>query len=96
MSPINLDRRNFLKLASTAVGSSLVLGINWGCSSDTSEKNGVEDETFVPNAWLKITEDKQVTVIVAESEMGQGPYTLMPMMIPLSGDRLSGTTAIKM
>ena len=81
MNTINLDRRNFLKLASTAVGSSLVLGINWGCSSDTGEKTDVEDEAFVPNAWLRITEDNQITVIVAESEMGQGPYTSMPMMV---------------
>lgn len=81
MSTINLDRRNFLKLASTAVGSSLVLGINWSCSADISEKESVEGEAFVPNAWLRITEDNQITVIVAESEMGQGPYTLMPMMV---------------
>ena len=81
MNTINLDRRNFLKLTSTVVGTSLVLGINWSCSFDTSEKAGVEDEDFLPNAWLRITEDNQITVIVAESEMGQGPYTLMPMMV---------------
>lgn len=80
MYSFNLDRRKFLKLAATTVGSSLVLGINWGCS-DTSDKSDVEDEAFVPNAWLRITRDNQITVIVAESEMGQGPYTSLPMMV---------------
>jgi len=81
MYTFNPDRRNFLKLATATVGSSLVLGINWSCSSESTGKTGTKDEIFAPNAWLKITEDNQITVIVAESEMGQGPYTLMPMMI---------------
>jgi len=39
------------------------------------------EPVFKPGAWLRITADNSVTVIVAESEMGQGPYTLMPMMV---------------
>jgi isoquinoline 1-oxidoreductase subunit beta len=81
MSTVNLDRRNFLKLATATVGSSLVIGMNWGCSSRDRDNTDGASEAFIPNAWLRINADNQVTVIVAESEMGQGPYTLMPMMV---------------
>jgi len=81
MSTVNLDRRRFLKLATATVGSSLVIGMNWGCSSKDRDNTDGASKDFIPNAWLRITADNQVTVIVAESEMGQGPYTLMPMMV---------------
>jgi len=81
MYDFNVNRRQFLKLAATAAGSSLVLGLNWSCTSSSDEKAGGEDKEFVPNAWLRVSEDNLITVIVAESEMGQGPYTLMPMMV---------------
>ena len=78
MTPFNPDRRSFLKLSSAVAGSSLVIGINLSCSSSGSSS---DDSTFQPNAWLRVSDDETVTIIVAESEMGQGPYTLMPMMV---------------
>jgi isoquinoline 1-oxidoreductase beta subunit len=42
---------------------------------------GTPDDEFVPNAWLRIDKEGRVIVIVAESEMGQGPFTLLPMMV---------------
>jgi isoquinoline 1-oxidoreductase beta subunit len=79
MKGFNPDRRSFLKLSSVAAGSSLIIGINLGCSPSNST---ISDHSgFQPNAWLRISSDESVTVVVAESEMGQGPYTLMPMMV---------------
>ena len=81
MQTIDTDRRRFLKLSATAVGASLVLGINWSCTSNDGQDSSAGSDDFVPNAWLRISSDNSVTVVVAESEMGQGPYTLMPMMV---------------
>ncbi len=80
MKNINLDRRHFLKLSVTSTGAALVLGVNWSCGSDAQSTSDVTHR-FAPNAWIRIDQDDSVTIIVAESEMGQGPYTLMPMMV---------------
>src|SRR5262249_14243735 len=37
--------------------------------------------TFAPNAWLRITADGVVTVIVSKSEMGQGVLTSTAMIV---------------
>jgi CO/xanthine dehydrogenase Mo-binding subunit len=44
----------------------------------SSQKNG---ETFAPNAYLKITPDGKIMVVVARSEMGQGVRTSLPMIL---------------
>lgn len=79
MHSFNPDRRRFLKITGAAAGSSLLIGLNWGCAKDGTTDSA--DKNFSPNAWLRISQDNRVTVTVAESEMGQGPYTLMPMMV---------------
>ena len=33
------------------------------------------------NAWLKISRDNSITIIVDRSEMGQGVYTALPMLL---------------
>ncbi len=42
---------------------------------------GAHGGTFSPNAYLKITPDNKVTVVVARSEMGQGVRTSLPMIL---------------
>ncbi len=79
MIPFRPDRRRFLKLGTGVAGVGLVLGVNWSCSGDTNGQG--PSETFVPNAWLRIDPQGKVTVLVAESEMGQGPYTALPMLV---------------
>lgn len=81
MTYFSPSRRKFLKVSAGIAGSALVIGINWGCDSAREQEKVDEENTFSPNAWLKLDNEGGVTVIVAESEMGQGPYTLMPMMI---------------
>lgn len=81
MPIFNPDRRKFLKITSTALGSSLIIGMSWSCSSENGNHESESGLNFSPNAWLRVSTSNDITVIVAESEMGQGPYTLMPMMI---------------
>ena len=35
----------------------------------------------MPNAWVKVSSDNTVSIICARSEMGQGVFTAMPMLI---------------
>ncbi|MEJ2454244.1 MAG: xanthine dehydrogenase family protein molybdopterin-binding subunit [Candidatus Thiodiazotropha sp.] len=81
MNAFNPDRRRFLKLGAGITGASLVLGVNWSCTADAPDADSASPDGFMPNAWLRIDTQGFVTVIVAESEMGQGPYTALPMMV---------------
>jgi len=36
---------------------------------------------FSPDVWLEVTPENIVHIIVAKSEMGQGVYTSLPMII---------------
>lgn len=80
MKAFHPDRRKFLKLGVAMAGSSLVLGVNWSCSSgDQGDAEPAAD--FRPNAWLRIDPNGRVIISVAEAEMGQGTYTALPMII---------------
>ncbi len=74
------SRRHFLKVSAAtagvlAVGVSLPM-INRRVMADTSAAGpGLID------VWLKITADDQVTVAMANSEMGQGVYTSLAMLV---------------
>ncbi len=45
------------------------------------EAFSADGSNFAPNAFLRIGSDDSVTVIVNKSEMGQGVYTSLPMLI---------------
>lgn len=72
MSPIS--RREFVAVGAAA-GAGLVIGfyLPHGGSS--------RQEGFSPNAYLRITPDNKVTIVVARSEMGQGVRTALPMIL---------------
>jgi isoquinoline 1-oxidoreductase beta subunit len=72
MSP--LSRREFLT-AGVAAGAGLVIGFY------LPHGTSVGRDTFAPNAYLKITPDGKITVVVARSEMGQGVRTALPMIL---------------
>lgn len=73
---INMSRRDFLKTGAL-VGGGLILGV----FPDYKEASGEKAETFMPNAFIRIGTDDTVTVIVNKSEMGQGVYTSLPMVV---------------
>ena len=51
-------------------------------SASTCRTAGTEKKTlFSPNAYLRITPDNKVTIVVARSEMGQGVRTALPMIL---------------
>ncbi len=71
MSPIT--RRDFI-VAGAAAGAGLVLGIYVPKGTRTARP-------FAPNAWLKVTPDNLVTLVVSKSEMGQGVRTSLAMIV---------------
>jgi isoquinoline 1-oxidoreductase beta subunit len=72
MSP--LSRREFV-VAGAAAGAGLVIGFYLPHEASSSKKS------FSPNAYLRITSDNKVTIVVARSEMGQGVRTALPMIL---------------
>jgi isoquinoline 1-oxidoreductase beta subunit len=77
---MKLDRRKFLKLSAYTAGTSLVIGINLSCSDQLSS-NKSEQNYFTPNVWLRFSKEQGLVIIVSESEMGQGVYTSLPMIL---------------
>jgi isoquinoline 1-oxidoreductase beta subunit len=87
MSVTTIKRRDFLKTGA-AVGGGLLISLylpelsQAGVSARPSDKlKLIEPATFAPNAFIRIAPDDTVTVIVNKSEMGQGVYTSLPMLI---------------
>lgn len=76
---INQGRRIFLKVG-TVAGGGLLIGFHLPLASRAGKAEAAENE-FVPNAWIRINVDDTVTLRVASSEMGQGVYTAIPMLL---------------
>ena len=71
MSP--LSRREFVAVG-VAAGAGLVVGFYL-------PHGGSKSKAFSPNAYLRITPDNKITIVVARSEMGQGVRTALPMIL---------------
>ena len=68
------SRRSFLK-TSTAISGGLLMGC-------VLPGNLLAAGTLhTPNAWVHIADDNTITLLCARSEMGQGVYTSLPMLI---------------
>jgi isoquinoline 1-oxidoreductase beta subunit len=77
---IDVTRREFLKSGATT-GAALVLGFYLPACGRAERPGSAESNVFEPNAWLRITPDNQITVLVELPEMGQGPRTVNAMLI---------------
>lgn len=78
----NPARRRFLKMTAL-VGGGFALGVTLDACHHRAAPAGttVESPPFVPNAWVRITPDDVVTIVIDKSEMGQGVWTSMPMLV---------------
>jgi CO/xanthine dehydrogenase Mo-binding subunit len=72
MSPVS--RRTFVATG-VAAGAGLVIGFYLPHGS------GSQKDSFSPSAYLRITPDNKITIVVARSEMGQGVRTALPMIL---------------
>ena len=75
-----VNRRDFLKTGA-AVGGGLLISLYLPkLAKAASGFSEAPAEPFKPNAFIRIGTDDIVTVIINKSEMGQGPYTSLPML----------------
>jgi len=72
---VKATRRAFLE---TATGAGLVLAFRFG---EEDARAAGSAAAFAPNAFLRITADDAVTIVVGKSEMGQGVHTSLPMIV---------------
>jgi len=86
-SPVNISRRTFIKASALAIG-----GLVIAFSTPNAKRflmpgipvaNAADDNSKLPtpNAFLHIGTDNTITVMLAHSEMGQGIWTTLPMLI---------------
>jgi len=74
-------RREFLRTGA-AGGAALVVGFRLSARAFAGQ--AAEQEKKTPNpfdAWVRITPDNRVTLILGKSEMGQGIMTALPMIL---------------
>ena len=72
----SMTRRVFLATGALA-GSGLVLATYIGIRG----RGTLPQDTFTPNVWLRISRDGSITITVHKSEMGQGVWTSLPMLV---------------
>jgi isoquinoline 1-oxidoreductase subunit beta len=80
------SRRDFLKTSAVVSGGLVIAFVVPGARRFASATTmGPAGEpagaAFAPNAFLRIGSDDSVTVLLAHSEMGQGIWTALPMLI---------------
>jgi isoquinoline 1-oxidoreductase beta subunit len=76
-----IPRRDFLK-TSAAIGSGLCIAAYIPeLAARTSENPPASGAVFAPNAFVLIAPDDSVIIIANHSEMGQGVYTSLPMLL---------------
>lgn len=75
-----ITRREFIK-TTAAVGGGLILGFYLPPRLRAFAATEATGKPFQPNAWLRISPDNGVTVMIIKSEMGQGVLTSLPMIV---------------
>jgi isoquinoline 1-oxidoreductase beta subunit len=76
-----LNRREFLKTGA-AGSAALVIAFHVPGTAYAADEADQEEKAANPlNAWVRITPDNRVTLILGKSEMGQGAMTALPMIL---------------
>jgi isoquinoline 1-oxidoreductase beta subunit len=79
-TPTIVGRREFIRTGA-AVGGGLLVSLHAPLPSKLNDTVAAEEKEFALNAFVRIGTDESVTVISAHSEMGQGIYTSLPMLL---------------
>ena len=78
VSIAGVSRRGFLQTGAAAGGALMIGFVLPGCASTDSAKPVA---SAMPNSWVRVGSDNSVTILCARSEMGQGVYTSLPMLV---------------
>jgi len=79
-APAMVGRREFIRTGA-AMGGGLLVSLYAPLPGGPSSALAAEEKDFALNAFVRIGTDESVTVISAHSEMGQGIYTSLPMLL---------------
>lgn len=77
----NPSRRSFLKASALLGGGLVVAFVVPGGKRLAFAQDAPAAAALTPNAFLRIGADDSITVLLAHSEMGQGIWTTLPMLI---------------
>lgn len=78
----HMIRREFLQKSLAGAGLTLAFClVGPGRIELANAEDDPKSEAWMPNAWLKIAPDNTITILVSRSEMGQGVFTSMPMIV---------------
>jgi len=78
MRPHSLNRRDFLQsVAAGGAGLTLAFCSPWDSTGDLPPS----DAPFAPDAFLRLAEDGTVTIVLGQSELGQGVHTALAMIV---------------
>jgi isoquinoline 1-oxidoreductase beta subunit len=82
---VKISRRGFLGTSAALAGGAFVIGFHLNAAAqDTAGK--VESGANPFDAWVHIKPDSSAELVLAQSEMGQGVYTSLPMLLAEEAD----------
>jgi isoquinoline 1-oxidoreductase beta subunit len=79
--PSALSRRDFLKSAGTLSAGLVVAFCMPAAARRAFAQQGMGAAMTSPNAFVRIAPDNTVTILLKHSEMGQGVWTSLPMVV---------------
>jgi isoquinoline 1-oxidoreductase beta subunit len=77
---VALERKDFLRIIGVA-GAGLTLGLEMRAPADAAMPAAPAAPAFVPVAWVEMGLDGITTVVVNQTELGQGITTALPMCV---------------
>ncbi|MBI3777126.1 MAG: xanthine dehydrogenase family protein molybdopterin-binding subunit [Gammaproteobacteria bacterium] len=77
----NLSRRDFIKTSALVAGGLVIAFVVPGVRRFALAAPPAANKLPAPNAFLRVGNDGVITVLLAHSEMGQGVWTALPMLI---------------
>jgi isoquinoline 1-oxidoreductase beta subunit len=77
---LNLSRRGFLRAGATVSGG-LILGVYIPTANNSARAADDKRAALAPNAFVRVGADESVTVVANHSEMGQGVYTSLALLV---------------
>lgn len=81
---MKISRRAFFSTSAAAAGGALVVGFTLRGRFHSAHAAQAPEDPF--DAWIHIRTDNNAELVVAQSEMGQGVYTALPMILADEAD----------
>ena len=82
---MKISRRGFLATSAALGGGAFVIGFHLQSAAQDTP-GAVESGANPFDAWIRIKPDSSAELVLAQSEMGQGVYTSLPMLLAEEAD----------